>query len=61
MQKLDFYSPNKEKILKVELDYGKVSDELKKMNYDNEVEILNEGRIVLSNKKHGTESENMKK
>lgn len=61
MQKLDFYSPNKEKILKVELDYGKVSDELKKMNYDNEVEILNEGRIVLSNKKHGTESENYEK
>ena len=42
LQKLDFYSSNKEKILKVELDYGKVSDELKKMNYDNEVEILNE-------------------
>ena len=61
LQKLDFYSPNKEKILKVELDYGKVSDELKKMNYDNEVEILNEGRIVLSNKKHGTESENYEK
>ena len=61
MQKLDFYSPNKEKILKVELDYGKVSDELKKMNYDNKVEILNEGRIVLSNKKHGTESENYEK
>ena len=61
LQKLDFYSPNKEKILKVELDYGKVSDELKKMNYDNEVEILNEGRILLSNKKHGTESENYEK
>ena len=61
LQKLDFYSPEKEKILKIELDYGRINDTLSKMNYDNEVVVLNEGRIVLSNYKHGTISENYEK
>ncbi len=49
MQKLDFYSSDIEKVLKIEFNYGSMMRTLKNMNYDNEVLICHGDDIVLSN------------
>lgn len=49
MQKLDFYSSDIEKVLKIEFNYGSMMRTLKNMNYDNEVLICHGEDIVLSN------------
>ena len=49
MQKLDFYSSDIEKVLKIEFNYGSMMRTFKNMNYDNEVLICHGDDIVLSN------------
>lgn len=54
LQKLNFFSKNHEKLLKIEFDYGNLMRTLKNMNYDNEVLICVDNKIVLSNGNHGS-------
>lgn len=49
MKKLDFYSSDIEKVLKIEFNYGSMMRTFKNMNYDNEVLICHGDDIVLSN------------
>ena len=48
MKKLDFYSSDIEKVLKIEFNYGSMMRTFKNMNYDNEVLICHGDDIVLS-------------
>lgn len=53
LQKLGFYSDStREKVLKAELDYGSVIRDLNRMNYNTEIYICWNDKIVLSNGKH---------
>lgn len=55
LQKLGFYSDSdREKILKIELDYSSVIRNLTKMNYDTSIYICWNDRIMLSNGKHAS-------
>lgn len=54
IQRLDFYSSDMEKYLEIEFDYGSMTRNLKKMNYDNEVLICQGNQIVLSNGSYGS-------
>lgn len=54
LQKLDFFSSDREKLLKIEFDYGNLVRNLKNMNYDNEVLICVGDKIVLSNGSYGS-------
>lgn len=47
-QKLDYYG-DREKVVKLEIDYSRISRDLRSMGYHNPVYICNEGRIILSN------------
>ncbi len=52
IQKLDFYNKQREKILLIELDYAGINRYLKQMNYQMDIFICHNGRIVLSNGKY---------
>ena len=50
LQKMDFYGEKEiEKILKLEMDYGKLVRSMVKMNYGVPVYVCSEGKILLSN------------
>jgi two-component system sensor histidine kinase YesM len=59
LQKLNFYSgPEREKVLKIEMDYSGITRNLVKMNYDTNVYICWNDKIVLSNGNHASVGKN---
>ena len=59
LQKLDFYGDtDREKVLKIELDYSSMTRNLIRMNYDTPVYVCWNDQIVLSNGKYASVGKN---
>lgn len=54
LRKMDFYQEGHEKILKLDINYGDLVNNLKSMNYDVPVYICNGRSIIFSNKGHSS-------
>ncbi len=54
IQKLNFFDKNKEKLLRLELNYAGINRYLKKMNYSMDILLCCEGKIVLTNGKYAS-------
>ncbi len=57
IKKLDFFDKQREKILVIEMDYSGISRYLKRMNYQMDIFICWNGKIVLSNGKYASTGE----